>query len=82
MVCPKCGSNSINVQMVSETQLLTKHRGIFWWICIGWWWLPVKWCCFTVLALIAKIFASRKYKTKIIHKSMWVCQTCGYHWQA
>lgn len=28
MVCPKCGSNSINVQMVSETQLLTKHRGI------------------------------------------------------
>ena len=68
MVCPKCGSNSINVQMVSETQLLTKHRGIFWWICIGWWWLPVKWCCFTVLALIAKIFAPRKYKTKIIHK--------------
>jgi hypothetical protein len=32
--------------------------------------------------LIAKIFAPRKYKTKIIHKSMWVCQTCGYHWQA
>lgn len=72
MVCPKCGSNSINVQMVSETQLLTKHRGIFWWICIGWWWLPVKWCCFTVLALIAKILPLVNTKLKLY------INLCGY----
>ena len=29
MVCPKCGSNNVNVQAV--TNVKTKHRG-----CIGW----------------------------------------------
>ena len=82
MVCPKCGSENVNVQMVSETKLKQKHHGIFWWIFIGWWWLFIKWFVFTIPALIVKIFAPKKYKTKTKHKSMCVCQSCGNHWQA
>ena len=26
MNCPKCGSENVNVQMVSESQLKTKHH--------------------------------------------------------
>ena len=42
MICPKCGSTNILTQQQSDFQLKTKHHGIFWWIFIGWWWVPVK----------------------------------------
>ena len=82
MVCPKCGSENVNAQMVTETQLQVKHRGILWWIFIGWWWLPIKWLFLTIPALIVKMFAPKRYKTQALHKTMWVCQNCGHHWQA
>lgn len=81
MVCPKCKSQNVNVQAVSETQLKRKHHGIFWWLFIGWWWIPIWWLCFTLPALIVAIFRPRKYKTKTVHKSMCVCQDCGHAWQ-
>lgn len=82
MTCPKCGSNNVTVQMVSETELKTKHRSVIWWIFVGWWWLPIKWLCLTVPALIVKLFRPKRYKTKTIHKSMCVCQDCGHHWES
>lgn len=82
MKCPKCGSENVNVQMVTETNLKTVHHGLFWWLFIGWWWWPIKWIIFTIPALIVKIFAPKKYKTKIKHRSMCVCQNCGHHWKA
>ena len=82
MKCPKCGSENVNVQMVTETKLKTKHHGVIWWICIGWWWIPVKWLFFTIPALIVKIFAPKKQKLKVNHKAMCVCQSCGHNWQA
>ncbi len=88
MKCPKCGSDNVNVQVVTEakTELLVqkKHHGILWWICIGWWWLPVKWLFLTVPAFLVKFLAPKTYKTKthIAHKSMCVCQSCGHHWKA
>ena len=81
MQCPKCGSNSVTVQMVTDTQLKTKRHSIFWWILVGWWWLPIKWLVFFIPALIVKIFAPKKYKTKTKHRSMAVCQTCGNNWR-
>lgn len=81
MKCPKCGSENVTVQAVSETMLKEKHHGVFWWICVGWWWLPLKWIVFTLPALIVKIFAPKKYKTKTVHKSMAVCQNCGKRWE-
>ena len=82
MTCPKCGGNNVNVQMVSETKLVTKHHSILWWLFIGWWWLPIKWLFFTLPALSVKLFRPKRYKTVSTHKSMCVCQDCGNYWQA
>ena len=80
MKCPVCGSENVNVQIVTETGLKNKHHGVFWWLCIGWWWVPIWWLCFTIPALIIKIFAPKKQKLKQHHKSIHVCQNCGHKW--
>ena len=82
MTCPKCSSTNVNVQMVTETQLKNKHHGIFWWLFIGWWWIPFKWIYLFIPALIVKIFAPKRQTLKTTHKSMWVCQTCGHSWES
>ena len=82
MICPKCGSQDVNVQMVSETQITNKHHSIFWWLFWGWYWVPFKWLFLTLPAIIVKIFAPKRQKLKTQHKSMWVCQSCGNHWEA
>lgn len=82
MVCPKCGSSNVNVQVVQETKLIDKHHGPIWWIFVGWWWLFIKWICFTIPALIVKIFAPKKQKLKQKTKSVCVCQNCGHQWSA
>lgn len=81
MKCPKCNSTSVTFQMVTEHQLKNAHHGIIWWLIVGWWWIPTKWLFLTIPALIVKIFAPRKQKLKATHKSMCVCQACGYHWE-
>ena len=68
MKCPVCGSENVNVQIVTETELKNKHHGVFWWL------------CFTIPALIIKIFAPKKQKLKQHHKSIRVCQNCGHKW--
>lgn len=81
MTCPKCGSENVTVQMVTEQQLVAKHHGILWWVFVGWWWLLIKWLVFTIPALIVKIFAPKRHKIVTQHKSMCVCQNCGHHWE-
>ena len=39
MKCPNCGSENVNVQLVTETQLKDKHHGCLWWLCVSWWWI-------------------------------------------
>ncbi len=81
MVCPKCGSEDGNVQVVTETKLIEKHHGIFWWVFIGWWRLFFKWVFLTLPALIVKLFSSKKYKAKTTQHSVCVCQSCGHRWE-
>ena len=81
MKCPVCGSENVNGQIVTETERKNKHHGIFWGLCIGWWWVPIWWLCFTIPALIIKIFSPKKQKLKQRHKSMCVCQNCGHKWE-
>lgn len=75
MTCPRCHSENVNVQMVSEQTLKRKRHGIAWWIFIGWWYAPlkwlwnfilfaVKWFVFTVPALILTIFRIKPTKQK------------------
>lgn len=80
MKCPVCGSENVTVQIVTETELKNKHHGVVWWLCIGWWLVPIWWLCFTIPALIIKIFAPKKQKLKQHQKSIRVCQNCGHKW--
>ena len=85
MTCPRCRSENVTAQVVSETALVKKHRGLLWWLFIGWWWWIVDlflWLFLTIPRLIVAIFRPRRYKTKTLHRSMWVCQACGHHWRA
>ena len=43
MKCPKCGSENVTVQVVNETELKEKKHGFLWWLCVGWYWVPLKW---------------------------------------
>lgn len=80
MVCPKCNSSNVSVQVVNEVKLKNAHHSIWWWIFIGCWWIPIKWLCFTLLALIIKIFSHKKQKAvnKTVKKA--ICQDCGNTW--
>lgn len=82
MQCPKCGSENVNAQMVSETVLKKKHHSIWYWLFIGWWLHPIMWLFLTLPMIIIKIFKPKNYKTKTTHSSMWVCQSCGNSWKA
>lgn len=81
MECPKCGSTNVNIQMVSESQLKNKHKSIWYWIFIGWWWRPLLWICLTLPMLLGKLFGRKDKKIVTQHKSMAVCQNCGNNWQ-
>ena len=82
MVCPKCKSENVTIQVVNEVKLKNKHHGIIWWLIIGWWWVPVKWLFLTVPALLALIFIPRRKKAKNITRKKCVCQNCAYMWNA
>lgn len=83
MTCPKCHGENVTVQVVSEQNLkeIKKRHSLAWWVCISWWWIPIKWILFTVPAFLLKFFKPKKYKIKTKHYSMCVCQDCGHHWK-
>lgn len=82
MVCPKCGSNNVSIQLINQSHLVTKHHGCLWWLFIGWWWIPAKWLVFTLPAIIFKIFGiGKRQKIKNTTYKTAVCQTCGCSWK-
>ncbi len=83
MECPKCGSNNVNVSVINETHLVKeekKKHGVIWWVCIGWWWIPVWWLCFTLPALIISLFKKNKKKVVNVQQTICVCQNCANKW--
>ena len=81
MTCPKCGSDEVKVQMMQDVQIKNKHRGIIYWLFVGWWWIPIKWLFFTLPALIIAIFKPKKKKIVTKNYKMCVCQDCGNSWK-
>ena len=81
MICPKCNSQNVNVQVVNEVKLKNQHRSLIWWLIIGWWWIPVKWIYFTLFALIFKLFSHKKQKAINKQVKTAVCQNCGNTWR-
>ena len=82
MYCPKCQSENVNTQIINTVVLKDKHRGIIWWLLIGWWWIPIKWIFFTLPALLFAIFGHRKQKAVNKKETVCVCQNCGYSWKS
>lgn len=80
MNCPKCGSPNVTINVIQDTKLVNKHHGIIWWLCVGWWWLPIKWLCLTLPALLAKIFIPKRQKVVQTTRRVCVCQQCGNNW--
>ncbi len=81
MICPKCKSENVTIQIVNESKLVKAHHSFIWWVLIGWWWTFIKWIFFTFPALIFKIFGIGSRK-KIVNtqKRINVCQNCGHTW--
>lgn len=77
MVCKKCNSTNVNVQLLSETR--KKKKGALYWILIGWWFELFMWLFLTLPWLIIKIFKPDKYKNKVTKRA--VCQDCGFSWE-
>lgn len=78
MKCPKCQNENVNIQIINEEKMVTKHHSIVWWLLIGWWWIPIKWLYLTIPALIFKIFHKKNQKAINKAKKIAVCQNCGY----
>ena len=72
MNCPKCHSENVIIQAVTETK--TKHRG-----CFGWFlWILLAICTVGLIIIIPLITNSR---TKSKTHTEAVCQTCGKRWR-
>lgn len=75
MICPKCGSNHVVSQAVTETIQENKIKG-FGCIkaCIGY-------VIFSVPGILCGLCGMGKGKTKITSHSkvIHICQNCGYH---
>lgn len=78
MMCPKCQSENVSIQIVTEIE--NKHHSVLWWVFVGWWWVPFKWLCFFWIAFWVKLLGHGRQKT--VTKRMAVCQGCGYSWEA
>ena len=81
MQCPKCQSENVTTQVVNTVKLKTQHKGIIYWLFVGWWWVPIKWLVFTIPALILAIFGKKKQKVVNKQETMCVCQNCGHSWK-
>ena len=81
MICPKCRSNNVLVQQLQDFKIKNKHHSIFWWIFVGWYWVPIKWIIFTVPALFFKLFGHKKQKIVAKTRTVCTCQKCGYSWE-
>ena len=72
MTCPKCNSEDVDVQAVTETK--TKRRGCLRWLL--WLFLAV-----ITLGLILIIPLITNSKTKSKTRNMAICQSCGNSWK-
>jgi len=74
MICPKCGSNQVNTQVVSETDVVRREKG-FGCIkaCLGY-------LIFNVPGILCGLCGMGKGRTTTTTRSRSVhqCQTCGH----
>lgn len=72
MNCPKCSSENVNVQIVTD-KIKTSHTSFIRTLCR--WFLIL--CTCGLWLLVPK----RKENSKVKNSSMAVCQNCGHRWK-
>jgi DNA-directed RNA polymerase subunit RPC12/RpoP len=72
MKCPRCGSDNVTVQAITEVK--TKRRG-----CLGWLLWIILAICTLGLILIIPLITNSKTKSKTHSEA--VCQNCGHRWK-
>lgn len=72
MVCPKCNSENVNVQVVTD-KIKTNHTGIL--HSLGR--LTLILCTCGLWLLVPK----RKENSKVKNSNIAVCQSCGHSWK-
>jgi hypothetical protein len=70
MICPKCGSNNVNTQVVTSTQTKTKGFG-----CIK---SFLGFIFFSIPGLLCGLCGMGKGKSKTKSKKVSICQECGH----
>lgn len=81
MYCPKCGTQNVSIQMVTENQLKTKHHSFLYWLIIGWWLHLLLWFFLTIPMILLKLFGGKKQKIVTQHRCVKICQNCGFIWE-
>ena len=81
LVCKKCGSANVSVQMVGDTHTETRHHGLLWKLAVGWWWIPIKWVFLTLPAAIVRFLGNNRHETVTTMRKHCICQSCGYSWE-
>jgi hypothetical protein len=72
MQCPKCGSENVLVQAVTQTKI--KHRG-----CLAWFLWILLAACTLGLIIIIPMITNSKIKSKTHTEA--TCQKCGKRWR-
>ena len=80
MICPKCSSNNVNVQMVTNTYSKKDKRSCFYWVIIGWWLELFLWIFLTLPRLLLAVFLPKRQKIVSSIEKIAVCQNCGNSW--
>jgi hypothetical protein len=95
-VCPNCNGSNITFQRESSGSVGAstnkvviekpkKSKGCLYWMCIGWWWEPFRYICFTWW--IRLLFGGKERvgfnvnANKTLNYTIAVCQDCGHSWK-
>lgn len=96
VACPKCGGTNISYQREQTAsfgagtnkvviQKEKKSKGCLWWMCIGFWWVPMYWLLIgwwwrPIMGGRAKSGLNFN-ASKSVNRTMAVCQNCGHSWK-
>ena len=80
MICKKCKSSNVNVQIFNNTKSNGGHIPFWYWISFAWVIDLMLYCC--VIGFFGINIHHNFKKTKTKAESRCVCQDCGYVWKA
>lgn len=77
MICPKCGSDKINVQIINDFK--QKKRGCLTILFV----FTIKLILFffNIIIWLISLLIPKKQKIKVTQHKMAICQNCGHSWE-